>query len=271
MIRGRVHTSKPSTGGEIDWLHPLSRGLRYAWLFNQARGLESDIAQNTSTVSSLPIPKIIHDGRMVGDCSGADNYIEIGDPTDLHGTTALTIIVSTSALSYVGGKTVISIRNGTGTGGLIQFYTHDAKLGDGTRIYFAGIDLLSGVGQSLADGKLHQYAYVMRSQTDHELYTENISVDTSSTSRTFVSTLTNITIGMWYPTNQPFHGQIEYVYIFKKALTVLELDSLYRNPYQILKSRKNILHVPVVEAGGATGKSNPMWGPLGGPLAGVLS
>ena len=108
---------------------------------------------------------------------------------------------------------------------------------------------------------------------DHTLYVDGVSeAATGSANNVNTTSIYNLRLGSRdnAGTNAVSIEKIAWAGFWDRDLSIAELNSLYRENYQLLQPRTQFIDITVA-AVGATGKSNPLHGPLGGPLYGAIA
>ncbi len=156
------------------------------------------------------------------------------------------------ATTYIttGGST--AIRSATGATGHI-LYPFDDFSGDGFRVHAGGADVINENTAALADGKNHLFTYSQFTSTDHRGFVDGVQVGSSSTEKTLIDNTDRLNIGAWKGDgNQSFHGQISYVVLHNRPLTLMEHAQLSRDPFGPFRMVGNDEETLIVGDEGAT-------------------
>ena len=186
-----------------------------------------------SATFSAGTPVWSHSSGLEIDFSGASAAAQSTDSslTQFASATQVGWTIYCRATSYIltGGST--AMRGPTGATGHI-LYPFDTLSGNGFRVHAAGTNVVNENGAALADGKNHLFTYSQFTSTDHRGFVDGVQVDSSSTSASFLSDADRLNIGAWRGDgNQSFHGQISYVALHNRPLTLREHAQLARDPF----------------------------------------
>ena len=102
-----MHIIKPHRGVEINWSHPLARGLVGCWLFDEGTGEKVfDLSGNNNTGTLIAMDPATDwiagkDGFAL-DFDNIDDHIDCGNPSILQVTSALTMEVLISRINGQG-------------------------------------------------------------------------------------------------------------------------------------------------------------------------
>lgn len=227
--------------------HPATTGLVGAWVFNRPGGTRvldaSGNKYHADFVGTSPAWGPSSHGYeldFTGVSGGAD-LIRV--PTELNSNNIRTVIVWASDTAYVSGEVAFGIKPaGASTTGLFLVYPFDGSGGNGCRIYF-GTTILNANSSSLADGLPHQFVVVSRSVNDHELYEDGISQGTSGNFQSLPAAIDAVRFGQWN-SNSWFSGQLQVVFLFRRALSVLEIRENLLDPYAMFLRRRRVFKPP---------------------------
>ena len=163
---------------------------------------------------------------------GSDDYIGAAAVTELQGSSTFTIMLEVAASAFTSNKGALAIRNGTAATTLWILYPYDSVNGNGPSIYYNGgivIDVNSGYPD--ANGKFNTFLFRSNSATNYELFVNGLSLASNTVSKSMSSTLSDTTIGTWYPgSGQNFSGWVRNVRIWNRPLTNPEINALTLNP-----------------------------------------
>lgn len=277
-------TEKPPLGSQIDWGHPLSQGLVGCWLMNEGGGNKvSDMARgnNGTNVGAIWKPLLTGIGLNF---NGSSSYIDCGFPNARNfGTAPFTICaslrVSTTTSAY--DRKIITNddeADATRVMWILQINENDdanaAVRNCGQFVtYNAGtIDKVSTT-TVMTDGNWYNFVG-LRDGTNLKLYlngkfnasvTDNkINVTNTSAPLTIGKSI-NGTSGGAVPL---FNGDMQYIYLFNRALSPPEIQQLYEAPYQIIQpiKRRTYFQIsgepPVTATTGIMTPRTNYWGDL---------
>ena len=165
----------------------------------------------------------------VGGCSEgfATATVTTTMPSTLAGASRFTVLLVCSATSNT-GTVALSIH--TGASPALLFFPFDDNLGDGVRIFWDGVDIINENGVDRADGKMHAFAFVNHSATDHRQYVDGKLIATSSTSKIIGASSDLITFGSVLNILF-FHGKIALAAILSEPMAPAEVAAWSADPW----------------------------------------
>jgi len=242
--------SKPPLGSQIDWSNPLSRGLVGAWLMNEGAGnISNSIAQclpalfkNGAYFINTPKGKGIY-------FDGVNDYVLLPNKF-LKSPSNFSIVVAFSPVSNQGegeGYTIlVDLRNDW------QIYTGWIDSNDATHPASIRVDISDGTqrtiwsaNNSVAIGSYHQFVFTYTNKLLSLYLDANSPLTTPSAGDAIAVSAGYNTIGSSYAPGRYSNAKIIFVYIYSRALSPFEAQSLYIDPYQIIKQNYR-LYVPAV-------------------------
>jgi len=270
---------KPPVGSVINWGHPMSYGLKSAWLFNEQGGHKYiDIAGNVGVVSVS--------GTIVGNTGRYGSCIDCGSGG---GNGFLTTMAAGSIPANQGSAwTLLAIVFTTNavngpSGTVINF----GEITDNNYNFLMGMDITTNNVASHASGgsgfgaesgvvlAANVWNRIGYSQTNHIsrvfLSNNTLSANTTDVGTNALSTTGALqcSIGRMYVNQSPkgaaedLNGRLACVFSWNRALTQTELLSWSNNPWQFISSPKRRIS-------GAAPKANlPNFG-LGGSVGGKI-
>jgi hypothetical protein len=252
--------TKPPLGSQIDWAHPLSRGLVGAWLMNEGGGkIVKNMCNNTTGTiyGSMIWSKGKKGNTLLITTTTGKSYID----------TSLIFKAGTSSLSFVLGyrKTDGVYRNP---------YTLSSKEGDAANdrlllalpysdgnIYFDVGDATENSGRivlNMSGIVLGNDLWVFNASGKGREIWQNGILKKSNNGNAVLPTQKTLCIGSGYAEN---YGDLAEYWIFlayNRALSPQEIQQLYIDPYCFIKRSYKLYYAP---AGGAT---NDVWGWMDG-------
>ncbi len=230
---------KPLIGTQINWGHPLSRGLVGCWLMNEGAGdriYDLSLNGNDGVFVNDPAWQPGQDGIVVG-FDGADS-IDVGDSAILNfGTSINFTIFARIKRSSIGNFDFIIDKRSSNNNGYIFFITNGNKVG----FNINAVDTIST--DSIADTKWYSVIGVANRSENAQIYIDGIAngsaVDISGAGNV-TKAVDLIISGRSF--NRPAHifdGPIGDVRIWNRALTSQEISELYLNPYGMFE------HLPI--------------------------
>ena len=236
---------KPVLGTQLNLGHPLARGLVGCWLMNEGGGnLVADLSGNgnagTSVDSGVTWQASRHGTALHFD--GSASYVNCGTDVGIDGAREITIVTrymldATGSYDVIAGKYLdstnnISINANTVSGTALSFTVADGSTNYGWT--FAG---------AVTTGKLYQISCVFNGYGNGNTERAKIYIDDVNLSLNYTGiipsaapslTSTNFNIGNTSDTFC-FNGLMYYMYVFNRALTPNDIQSLYMDPYQMLR------------------------------------
>ncbi len=222
---------KPLVGTQIDRGHPLARGLVGAWLMNEGAGsVVRDVSGNgyTGAITSATWSP----GRF-GTClaMGGSGTVNAGDIEVLDGCSALTISIWCMATTL--GFPDIGVLVNKDAGSARSFYL---RVGTKETLSFGVYNSDGTLGSTTSDAFWKSDAGTWRhivgvwDGTTVSAYINGVLNGTpGSLSGVMRSNAYSVGIGTDWP------GSIDGPMVWRRALTASEIQSLYRDPYQMFR------------------------------------
>jgi hypothetical protein len=249
IITKNWRDKKPPLGSQLNFGHPLSRGLVGCWLMNEGGGLKVNdlISKNNGSL----INGIVWQNQDILS-KGVDGFINIGNSNNFNFTT--------QNFSVVFGIKHNSIQSTGTTKNTVFFYKGDYQV-NGWYIQRSPSDTPIGslslttnqstVSQQTTTGadvvKVNEFGIyaVVRNGSNCKIYKNGI--DTGATSANHLnptSSSNNLQLGKYSSntTNFFFDGTWRFAYIYNRALSPSEIQSLYVAPYQFIQPIRKIFY-----------------------------
>ena len=233
---GQQSGIKPILSRQINWSHPLSRGLVGCWLMNEGSGsIVNDLSGNGGTgiitgatwASGMYGPAI--------DFSGTSQYIVCANsPAKDVGGKDFTVIVRFKADNISGDPMIISKDKFLDHGFFLRI--DDDGSFDSNVNYNTTDAIIYGTFGSINIGRWYDVAMVHRGSSNktsyHYIDGGYVSVSGAGNG-TYVESTFNLTIGATShnPTLYGFDGLIDHVFFYHRALSASEILNLYRSPF----------------------------------------
>lgn len=243
MISGYSGKTKPKPGAQIDLAHPLSRGLVGCWLFNEGAGSQvNDISGrgNHSTLKNMA-PNVqgsgwggsTHGGGLHFD--GGDDYVNVPhNPTLNFGTGDFTISLWLNPSSWTSGDIIFNKGSDAASNEYIMYYYEGSNIGVFAEMGDVAINYASGM--TLSTGQWHHIVLLRRGNTGY-VYFDNIQMDSANVAGFDSNSTNDLYIGTSL-VDLFFHGIMDTVHIYNRALSAMEIEKLYYHPFcNILKPR----------------------------------
>jgi hypothetical protein len=226
----RKWATKPIFGTQIDWGHPLSRGLVARWLFSEgAGGKYFDSARNSVGTASGGVTRD-KDSAIFDGVDGTK--IDCGSKAVLQSGGAGTFVIRVKWNSLTSYKTLVS--NGSMAGAEnngINIYMLSGKVAASFNNGTTGHLVVSG--NTVITSGIWYYLVITWDESLVKIYLNGIS-DVTPTSQTIQPTPGyNFTIGADGngTTGAVFDGSISEVSVYNRAISQEEAIQLYRSPY----------------------------------------
>jgi len=242
-----VPRQKPPRGTQIDKSHPLARGLVAAWLFNEGAGetVWDYAGPNHGTMTNMEPTDWQagpHGFMLNFDNSGSD-YIAISASPELLALPTTYNFSAVFRFNEHGGTRDRPALAWAGTDDLLLYPNDDVSSNGGTRVFWRNLGgniIIENVSD--LSYEWHDFVFVSRASNSHEVYRDGVSVGTSSATGSAGPFDEALRIAAYYPGPQFFDGQIEFVYIYARALTENEIKLLHANPYVMFDQPSSARH-----------------------------
>jgi hypothetical protein len=266
--------NKPPLGSQINWAHPLSRGLVGCWLMNEGGGLKTNnLVTNKKASLNNGANWVIKKSGYACQFDGVDDEISSSLIANYKAMTIVTKVnIAALGVAPYQFSRLVSSRN-YNNGGYFEFTVNNNTTTSINRLSFsvnyATVDLLRdtadnyfslltdttfGVtwsGSATAAGNIHLYRNGIKTLT----YTQTIDGTGGRVNETYPIRLGNLDGTI----ERPLNGLMYYCYIYNRALSPQEIQQLYIDPYCFIKQSYKLYYAPA--AGGAT---NDVWGWMDG-------
>jgi hypothetical protein len=234
--------TKPPLGSQIDWAHPLSRGLVGAWMMNEGAGIRTINLINNST-GILTNGAYFSKGGISFD--GANDFVALPLKRTMLETAQTTIVFSLYPLTTNNYNQTIRVGDGWGS-----FDFHTTSTGE----VYCGID----TPDRFDPGSLPAGTVTIRKDNVF-VFTHGFQVPGVSTGMgkfykngkllaskaILASTASWVTLNVGMNSTDTINGSVKYVYVFNRALSPQEIQQLYIDPYSFIK-RSYKLYLPTV-------------------------
>ena len=227
--------SKPLPGCSVDWTHPLSRSLKYHWLFNDGAGsgvtnIVSANGQGTCVAAPLWI------GSPRGSAlsfNGTTQYVNV--PSFFWpGGSSVTVILWILSKRYSEGNHGSAF--GTNAPGAVRFQAHITY--DNTLMWDYGTTVNGRVQTAFGDSYFNKWTHVALLSAGNggsykAVYLNGILIAESTGSSDGPSdSRTGITLGAWVLDNNLYQKCfIDDFRIYNRVLSRGEIQQLYTDPY----------------------------------------
>ncbi len=217
---------KPLIGTQVNWGHPLSRGLVGCWLMNEGAGDRIyDLSLNGNDGVFVNDPAWV--AGQVGlaiDFDGGNDSVDCGSFQNF--TEPFTVLVKAKANLATGNADICEKFSALGVNFLIL------KVSAEWRFYCGGVSTPNSArfSPSLMAGAWADIVGVWNG-TDTLIYFDGVYRAKAVIPLAPTSTATNLLIGRRYNNTSAFPGQISSVLIYNRTLSAEEISELYLNPY----------------------------------------
>lgn len=234
---------KPPMGSQIDFSHPLARGLVGCWLMNEGSGNKIyDLSSNGNdgTLKNGPVWKPGRDGVALS-FDGTDDYVDCGNRLVLSISQALTILAWVKINGAQQNKGIITKYYAGGGKRSYGIYTDENSLTRKVTFTYqrnAGTytadDTVTSASQ-LSDNIFTQVACVFIPSTSATVFMNGVrdAQDVVDIQSGIAGSTANLWLGN-SGDNQRFSGLISSVSIYNRALSAAEIQDLYVNPYAFI-------------------------------------
>ncbi len=243
----RTSGQKPALGAVLDPTHPLAVGLVGCWPFLERGSLATrDYAPATAPGTFTNGPTWgVQSVPVISFAVGSDQYVNVGNPTKLQITGALTIATHYRLRTgLASGADYMLVAKDKDSGG--RAYTMDVSgtAAWGTRFYINGGSgdhvtntAIEGITAAAGDDKAAVGVYDP-SIPQVRIYVNGVLMNTSSSADASIPAATaNVLFGRreYSGFTEPLDGWLRYVYIWNRVLSAGEILALYQEPYALLQ------------------------------------
>ena len=261
-------TEKPPLGSQINWGHSLSQGLVGCWILNEGGGkLSKNIAPTPNTNLALTTNIYFKNNYIHSDSLVSANIPITANTFKI--TSTLSCFASVRRKGFYASNRQVMLNRVTNDE--LWFLFNAAANGSETLDIYLGRTNTPGYHKSTTAfnqvGKIYQVGFTydlsnVRIYADGKL--DKTSPDTGNAN--FSAQTTYFCNGS---TNQypNFYGDFFYIYLWNRALSLSEIQSLYVEPYRMIQPIRRRFYFPVSEeapavaAGIMTTRTN-FWGDL---------
>jgi hypothetical protein len=229
--QGSGHNAPPSSG-RVNWSHPLSRGLRACWTFNELGGKPRNLVTGSEFASMGDSPGATW---TVGPKGGALNLslsrnVTTPNENGIGSLTRLSVVVGVRPESNVSYNNTYRqfIRQGN------HFFL---GLNGSARWMWAAHNDPVQYDTTVTPQATYGNDYIVAGTFDGQrvmTYVDGVSYVIQNIATDPVSSTDAIDIGSFSGTTQNFPGRLYFAYIYDRALTDAEVRELTRDPYQIV-------------------------------------
>ena len=232
-------TRKPHSP-KLDRSHPLYKHITMAFMFIEGKTINLKAQEEYTQIDvSYPRDVIAFDGT-------AGNKVALNDPFDFPNNEG-TLICRVNAQDATKNEAIISdknVANWTASDG----FNFNIRTSGGL-IFKQGNNQAITATDYFHDGGWHSFFGRYKSGDLMEAYVDNVEIgyDSQSTATNYTQSSINTRIGTYYDESalRSSAGEIDYILVFDKKLTVDQCKSLTSNPYQILQPRTQLLPLTI--------------------------
>lgn len=219
VARPRRPGVKPTWPVEVDWLHPIAKGL------TGAIGVGHDPYLNLST-NRGPISKL-NASKESGKIRLSGGYLQYADFFPATDDNGWTVIVRASA-------SIRAIVYLLGWGAATQFAgPHLGFAGSNQVRYAVWGDGVIDTPSAVTDDDYHIYQIHLTPDSVGTIYVDGVQKASGALNASNLSSATGY-IGALPNGASPWNGGIDYVFAWDRKLTDGELAAIYKDPYQFL-------------------------------------
>lgn len=237
--------SKPPLGSQINWGHPLAKGLVGCWLMNEgAGGIIQDIARKNKGVLSSGMVWLGGKPKFNGSSS-----INCGNSSVL-APPEITVFVVASTTITTGLQQPIFEKDYTSAAE--PYYVWRLSFGRSTDTPSGRIDAQWNQGgtryyilgsEGVKTGEKAYLALTIKSGTQ-KLYKNGRVIASATNSGAITNYNTNAYFGISVTNPGTFTGIVDLGYVFNRALSPSEVQQLYAEPYGFIRKPKKIIIFP---------------------------
>lgn len=267
---------KPRPFRKPNLAHPLAKGLIGCWLMNEGGGnITADLSGNNHTGSLVATAHFVggESGPAI-DFDGNSDFVTAANIPNNWLTPPCTIVCrfKVDVLPSTTGDEYTLFRYAQVTHDTLRYQIRIEDNGADADKLIAGVTQGPSFtsSQTITVGKWHQAVLVSYSSTSHQVFLDAIAGETDTTAFPDIGT-EEFRIGVnFFTTDRDYMlGQISHVYVYNRALSISEIEQLFKEPFAMFDYEPIELWVGSVGAGAPPG-ANPK-GPLGHPLYGALA
>lgn len=237
------YRSKPPLGTQLDWSHPLNKGLAGFWLFNEGHGNKvNDLSmnRNTGTLTSMAFPPTTASGWNPGrngvglNFDGVNDYVDAGNNASLNITGNMTISawikIPSAPATYPG---IVTKRESDGTVGYVLALNANNAI-----LFLLKIEGVSKIAtsQTFSLNTWHHVVGVYNNIT-MVTYVDGTAGNPSNVNGSISISSNALKIGVSH-LGAYFNGTIDEVRIYNRALSASEVQQLYIDPYCMFMESK---------------------------------
>jgi len=237
---------KPIPGTPIDRAHQSGNPVGY-WLAGHGGNQLRDLSGNGNHATFYGDTHITT-GKF-GSCidfDGTADWMSVRD--DFTASDAFTIILWCK-MGSVSGTFDYLLDNSNGSVGFMLRSSDWTSATDYYTYKTGPTAVQSTLSGNLADGSWHQLV-MTRTNVQQEIYRDGILGDSDATGAALVTTTTPLVFGGEYDGDNPVEGQIDNIMIFDRALTVVEIQQLYYDPFCMFEREPLIINTAAAPTGG---------------------
>lgn len=238
------HLSKPILGTQLNWAHPLNKGLAGFWLMNEGHGNKiQDLSMNgnVGTLTNMAFPPTAASGWNPGrkgiglKFDGVNDSVNCGNGLTLNLSQDFTIafwaLNPSALLGMIISKTDVVI----GSNGGIQLFFRASNP------YFRILISDGSAAGALAsttyapDNNFHFFV-ITRNNLVANMYIDGIFISKLNTPQKVKTVSQSFTIGAnSFDGLTLFSGKVDQVCVWKRDLSAQEVLQLYTDPYCMFK------------------------------------
>jgi len=235
---GKIYPNKPPLGSQINWGHPLSKGIVGCWLMNEGGGLKTkDLIKNNNGALTGATWSSSLRGNSIN-CDTAQ-YVDFGNPSIFSGLTQLSVTF-TFQINALANNRILSKWGGSNTKQCLL-----VALTDTDEIFWV---VGSGEGQyqqwktstaNLVVGKPYTITCTYLAPLIRSVYINGVSYALTSVVNNNVNSLPIGTTNLQYgketdETAAGVNSKVINLMFHNRVLSPSEIQSLYVSPYQFI-------------------------------------
>ena len=225
---------KPPLGVQINWSDPLTKGLVGCWLFNENNGDKVyDLSGHGKTGSIVGTDwGLSPRGPALDNDRATVDYINIGPLTTTGFFSKLSIELYVKCGNIIDSQYFCGVRCPAAGGGFGFSHRGDVA-GDPIRFTIFGVVAVTSAGFSATVGTWYHFV-VTYDQTSVNFYIDGVLLTSTAQTSAIPITIEDFYLASWNDqgsASSSYHGVIDHMRIYNRALTAQEVLELYLNPH----------------------------------------
>ena len=249
-------TSKPPIGSQIDWSHPLSRGLVGCWLMNEKCGSISNnlvnayfgngVITGATWGSSIKGSKLLFSGTNIVNCGNKiipnmtnQTWLAMVYPTTIDATNRRVMVIDDTTPAT--NRTALTVTNTVVANGIRIAITATGTNSD---------SIANAV--NLNAWNLIGFTWKGRDISQVNIYSngKNVTASVPGSATAWNDSAGGFRIGNRQDAAAPLLGSIAFCYLYNRVLSPSEIRQLYQEPYCFIKPQTDWDMIKAAVVGG---------------------